>query len=569
MLIEVVTTWTSQGNGGGGNMAHGTGLAFDTVTHQIVPFNQTRSLALLDPIPPNVTTPAGGLIWFECAVDYTETQWIFDGANGTTTTTIPNSTSCGWMPPPVPGPTCDLVLVVQVNGDTLVATVTQAHGAVTFSIDGGTTVQSSGTFGPLVAGTYTLTAYDAGSTNCSRSVTRTIVAAVPGLVPVASAMPQVGFSRNPLALLATATQPGRDLLVELWVESEHGSGLFERVVQRLRPTDSRGQAELQLQGQLHAVLTPERPTLVGPPRVMRLTQPIRRYYAAIAEVEPATGLPSVFVYQAPATVLRGGLPWALARAGTFFVPFPTDFLTWRPAGEQLVGRNHVVLLAALVPFAVPEATLRVQAYRRGASAPFQTLTDVLVLPALLPGQAASPHLVQLQARLDVLPTDAYRVEVQLVVNNQVQASRRYRLDDSYRHRQYIFLNSLGQWDTLSCRGPLTSKGSIERTVATRLVPADYDPADGSESVVDVALDSKLSVSTGSISPAEVEYLRELLLSRDVYEVSGRYRDELRKIRLLTKDFLDYQDDAGADGLAFEYTYCFDTSLFDNARLTHF
>ena len=165
MLIEVVTTWTSQGNGGGGNTAHGTGLAFDTVTHQIVPFNQTRSLALLDPLPPNVTTPAGGLIWFECAVDYTETQWLFDGANGTTTNTIANSTSCGWMPPPVPGPTCDLVLVVQVNGDTLVATTTQAHGAVTYSIDGGTTVQSSGTIGPLVAGTYTLTAYDAGSTN--------------------------------------------------------------------------------------------------------------------------------------------------------------------------------------------------------------------------------------------------------------------------------------------------------------------------------------------------------------------------------------------------------------------
>lgn len=570
MLLEVRTTWTVQGTGGGGKVATGTGIAFDTATRQIVPFSERRNLALLDPNPPDVSLATGALIWFVCDITFTETQWLFDGNNGTTTATVPNSTSCGWMPPSTPGPTCDLVLTVQVVGATIVATVTQAHGAVTYSLDGGITTQTSNVLGPLAPGTgYVVTAYDAGvsvSGGCQRtSAPQTIVAAVPTLAPVASALAPVGFSRNPIALLATTTQPGRALLTELWVESAHGTGTYERVVQRVRPTDLAGQAELQLQGQLHAVLGPERPDLSKPLRLTRLTSNIRRYYATIAEVQPGTGLPGPKVYQAPATVLHGGLPWALARAGTFFTPLPGDFLSWRPAGEQLVGRQHHVLHAALVPATTASVEVRLLAYRRGASASFFSLSDVLVLRPAPRGAAPSPYLVQFNARFDALSADAYRAEVQLWVGGQVQASRRYRLDDSYRHRQYIFLNSLGQWDTLSCRGPLTSKGSIERTVATTLLPAAYDVQDGPEAVVDVALESKLSVSTGGISPAEVEYLRELLLSPEVYAVAG---EELRKIRLLTKDFIDYTDDAGADGVAFEYTYAYDTRLFDNARLTH-
>jgi hypothetical protein len=567
MLIEVRTTWSVQGTGGGGNVATGTGIAFDTASRQLVPFNERRNLAILDPVPPNVNLPAGALIWFVCDVNFTETQWLFDGNNGTTTATVANSVSCGWMPPSTPGPTCDLVLAVQVVGATLVATATQAHGAVTYSIDGGVTTQTSNVLGPLAPGTgYVVTAYDAGVTGCQRtSAPQTILAAVPTLAPVATALDPIGFSRNPIALLATATQPGRALLTELWVESAHGTGTYERVVQRVRPTNVAGEAELQLQSQLHAVLSTERPDLSKPVRLTRLTQNIRRYYATIAEVQPGTGLPGPLVYQAPATVLRGGLPWALARAGSFFRPLAPDFLTWRPAGEQLVGRAHHVLHAALVPAATTSAEVRLLAYRRGGSTAFFSLSHVLPLPGAVRGLAPSPQLVQLHARFDALPADAYRAEVQLVVAGQVQASRRYLLDDSYRHRQYVFLNSLGQWDTISCRGPLTSKGSVERTVATTLLPAAYDVQDGPEAVVDVALESKLSVSTGAISPAEVEYLRELLLSPEVYAVAG---EELRKLRLLTKDFTDYQDDAGADGLAFEYTYAFDTRLFDHARLTH-
>ena len=75
----------------------------------------------------------------------------------------------------------------------------------------------------------------------------------------------------------------RALLVELWAESFHGSGAYVRLVQRVRPTDARGRAVLQLQDQLHAVLTPERPDLTRAAGLVRLTAHIRRYYATVAD----------------------------------------------------------------------------------------------------------------------------------------------------------------------------------------------------------------------------------------------------------------------------------------------
>ena len=220
-----------------------------------------------------------------------------------------------------------------------------------------------------------------------------------------------------------------------------------------------------------------------------------------------------------------------------------------------------------MPAATTACALRVRCYQRGVATAAQTLSYPLTLPGLVAGQPATPYLVQAHLPLAGLPADTYRAELTLLVAGvQQTGSRTYRLDDSPRHRQYIFLNSLGQWDTLSCTGPLSSKASVERTVATRLLPPDYDPQDGPESVAAVTLDGRLTVSTGQVSPGELAYLRELLLSTDVYEVAG---DGLRKIRLTTKDLLDYQDDAGADGFSFEYAYCFDTNLYDNARFTNF
>jgi hypothetical protein len=571
MQIELITTWKYSGSSN--FTATGTGICFDTDTKEVGYFGATVPMSILSPLPPDTQVPAGTMIWFECA-GTTEKQWYFDGVKDVYTKVVQDSTSCGYIPPVVVVPlTCDLVLTADVvGGDKIVASATGGHGTVTFSLDGGVTRQLSGTFPNLLPSSYVVTAYDEGVNGCQRSLTRFVTAAVPTVLPVAGTLPQVSFSRNPIALLATATLPGRALLVELWAESSHGSGKYTRLVQRVRPTDAKGQAVLQLQDQLHAVLTPERPDLTRPAGLVRLTSAIRRYYATVAEVQPANGLPGPAVFEPASTVLRGGLAWAQARAGTFFNPLPARLLTWRPdVREQVVGQDHVGLLTRLLPAGTTLAQARVRCYERGITTPFATRTYDLALPAIgMPGVALdppTPFLVQLQLPLDELPAGTYRVEADFVADGVRQAGRgRYRLEAG-RYRHYLFLNSLGQWDTLSCpHGTLTNKTTTDRTVATRLVPADYDPQDGPEAVVSVQVDTKMTVSTGPVSPVEQAYLRELLTSTDVYEVnSGR---QLRKIRLTTKDFIDYKDNAGADGLAFEYNYCFDTSLFDNDRITN-
>ena len=597
MLIELIVTWTVTGDGGGGSVAHASGIAFDTDSKTVGPYSASRNQAILDPKPFDVHLPAGTLIWFECA-GFTQTRWFFDGTDSTYTDTVENSADCGWTPPAQPAPTCDLVLSVTVQERMVTALVVGAHGNVTYSSDGGTTRQASNVFGPLPPGSYVITAYDDGPTDCYRSQPAYITAAAPGTaLPELAELPALGFSRNQLALVVTATQPGRALLVELWVETTHGSLRYERVVQRLRPTGATGQAVLQLQDQLHAVLAPQLPDLEDGGYLGQLALPIRRYYAGVAEVQPATSVPGNFVYGPVSTVLLGGLPWVQARSKNFFYPLPDAFLTWRQFRlPQVVGKGGLVLLARLVTANAETATAQVYCYQLGQTEPFTTLTyqcrlsvgrggdgpkvgiKVPVKGGSSPGKGgtgpgrgdapvdSSPYLVQLALPVDELPAGTFRFEVEVLAGGTPQPSRaRYRLDADKPYYHYVFLNSLGQWEALSCPGPLTSKTSAERTVATTLVPADYDPQDGPDSVVNVAVTSTMTVSTGLVGEAERAFLRELLTSRYVYEVNGQL---LRKIRLTTKDLLDYQDNAGADGLAFEYAYCFDTSLFDHDRITH-
>ena len=561
MFVELITTWKLSTDGAGANSATGSGIAFNTETKQVEPFYEGRRLALLSPKPPDVHLPAGTFFWFECD-DFTEIQWYFDGVDKAYSKTVYDSPSCGWTTPPPPPLTCDLVLSVTAAGDTATATTTGAHGIVTYSRDGGTSVQASGVFTGLAPGKYSITAYDDGPSNCFRTQEIYIGATVPNTSPVAGALPAVGFSRNPLALRVQASEPGRNLLLELWVEKENGADIYERVVQRVRPGDAQGAAVFQMQDQLHAVLTPERPDLSRSAGLLLLTSSIRRYYPIVAEIQPATGKPGPLVPAAPRTVLRGGLPWALARAESYFSPTPGGVLSWRPTTQQAqeVGLGHVVLLARLLPNTAQSVQAQVYCYRRGEATSFGQITYELELsgPAL--------RLVRLQVPVVELPAATYRLEVQWLADGELLSGRTRYTVATGRRREYIFLNSLGQWDTLSCPGPLSSKTSAERTVATRLLPPDYDPEDGPDSVAAVQVETKMTSSTGPLSPAELAYLRELFTSTDVYEVNrGR---QLRKIRLTTKDFLDYQDNAGADGFAFEYTYCFDTSLYDYDRITN-
>jgi hypothetical protein len=562
--IELITTWKASltGIGTSGGKATGTGICFNTDTKLVENFYGSVTLALLDPVPRDEHLPAGAFVWFECN-NFTETQWFFDGVDNTYTKVVYDSPACGWTPPPPPPLTCDLVLSVVVNGDTATATTSGAHGNVTYSIDGGVSVQASPIFAGLAAHKFTLTAYDDGPANCYRTQDFVIGASVPNTSPVPGALPDVGFSRNPLALRVRASAPSRSLLLELWAETAHGSGTYTRLVQRVRPGDAQGEAVFQMQDQLHAALLPERPDLTRAPGLLLLTSSIRRYYPVVAEIQPATGKPGPLVPATPRTVLRGGLPWALARANTYFNPTPGGLLTWRPAGEvQEVGAGHVALLARLLPATVQAVQVQVHCYLRGQTLPFATVPYDLALtgPTL--------RLVRVQLPVEALPADTHRLEVQWLADTVPLPGRaRYRLVPG-RRRDFVFLNSLGQWDTLSCPGlsTLSSKTSAERTVATRLLPPDYDPQDGPESVAAVQVDTRMTISTGPLSPTELAYLRELFTSTDVYEV--HHSRQLRKIRLTTKDFIDYQDNAGADGFAFEYAYAFDTSLYDYDRITN-
>jgi hypothetical protein len=577
-LISVSRTYTFTSNGNFQTTASFTGLSFDTDSHTIVPSSGSFPLTFLDPRPGNFVSPPGTYLWFECgaAPDYIQTKWFYQGGTDVSTTTTVNSTECGWLPPVAAPLSCDLLLRAVVTGDIITASVSGARGTVKYSIDGGITKQTSGEFKDLAPRSYVVSAYDDGAPNCSRSTTVFVVATPPTLNPVPGALPDVAFVGNPIALRAVATRPRRALLLELFVESAHGSRQYRRLLQRLRPTGLDGATIVELQKELGIALTPDRPDLSRVPGLRRLTSGIRRYYAAVAEILPATGKPGPFVFQAPSTCLLGGLSWAAARAAPFFDPLPARWLTWRPDLIQVVGEDHVLLHTALVPASINTCIAEVRCYAKGEVQPAQVLLFQLVLnsnqilvsagnqgvddaqPMTL--NPPTPKLVELQVPVSSLQDTTHRVSVRLIgPDDEILTEHRlFRIDRTKRRRQFFFFNSLGTFDTLSCYGPRSGKTTAERTVATTLAAPNYDPQGGTDAVVELLADERIAVSSGAVAPEELHWLRELQTSKHVYELA---QGRLLKIKLLTKEFINYQDDAGADGFGFEYQYCFDSTPY--------
>jgi hypothetical protein len=88
-----------------------------------------------------------------------------------------------------------------------------------------------------------------------------------------------------------------------------------------------------------------------------------------------------------------------------------------------------------------------------------------------------------------------------------------------QHRFLVFRNSLGGFDTLACTGEADESTEVERKQSNRV----YD-AENPYRVQKVEFFNEHSelvkVNTGWLSPAEKNWLNDLLISTEVYEIRG-------------------------------------------------
>ncbi|MGI4835089.1 MAG: hypothetical protein ACRYFK_16675 [Janthinobacterium lividum] len=575
MKVEIKVLYELVNGGTGGSQYRGTGLAFDTDKKVIEDYTVDRFVALLDPKPANVELPAGQILWYECAADYTQTSWVYSGGRSFTVAIEANSATCGWTPPK----TCDLgtaEVAQQVMASGVRLTVRYsgtANGVVQYALDGGTE-QTSPVFAAVASGQHQVQVRDGGLDGCARTVSVYVAPVATGGValPAAPSGPPAGidFVAQPL-FYSLSGQPANALVeVELWAESAHGLGDFAQVFTLRKRVSTLGAVSFRLDTLLRPLLS----AFVPPAGVASVDQVsavcvsnLANYYLRTTTTPPAAGAAPSYAVSALRTALRGGLPaewqdtdYFARRLGDEFGAPP--FLSWQPTGpgayaqsrSKAVVANQPEWLFFLVDAAQHAAQLRVRRAYGGDAVDYE--------PLVQPAGGWTNRLLAIPLKDSRAGYDTLRVRVETSTGQVLSQEAVYRfVPASERTRFVLFANSLGGLDTLRCEWVLSYalEATADAVELPRLRTPAYGQAPLAESRVgDLLAGRKLKLATGVLTPAELLWAQELVLSRDIWQ---QVATQLRPLDWPKRSLTPYADEFGPRGLLLEFDYAYAVNAY--------
>jgi hypothetical protein len=546
-------------------------LWFDTSTKTIVSTTQQRSVATLDPQPVDVHLAAGDLLYAECGANGTAsttyTTWFYDGNSGTTTTVDLNSPACGYAAPL----TC-ILGTATVTQSTTTAGVTLTAGftgnalaALFFSLDGGPE-QVSPVFRGVANGAHVVKVRDDGLAGCERTVNVTVASTGSALPPAPTGPSQrIDFVGQPLWYpLSLPLVPGATVELELWAESSHGAADFAPVLTLSKRLDARGEVAFRLDTLLWPLLRAFVPTPALAVATQVCTTNLLDYYLRLTTTPLDPLLPAFHDVSGLRTAVRGGLPaewqgtdYFAFRLGSQFAQPP--FLSWQPTGpgafadkeSKPVVPGQPEWLFFVCPPALAGEQLQVsRAYRMSPLS--QPVVDVE--PLATPATDWPHQLLAIPLRDARAGFASLVVQLETAAGDPVSLPAGYQfVEPSPRTRFLLFTNSLGGLDTVRCEERL--EVTLEATTEKVERPArlgDVAPA-ADRQVSDLTASRKLRLAVGWQFPRELEWLQELVLTREVWQ---QLNGQLRPLDWSKRSLAPYSDEPGLRGLLIECDYAY-------------
>jgi hypothetical protein len=141
--------------------------------------------------------------------------------------------------------------------------------------------------------------------------------------------------------------------------------------------------------------------------------------------------------------------------------------------------------------------------------------------------------------------------------------RKYIIDPYERpfERFFMFTNSLGGVDTLRTIGQAVPKLTYEDTESDVGIPVSRGVNTAPTQILDSVEDETKQLNTGFRTKAEVDWLRDFRLSKDVYELDLSDMETLIPIRFLKKDLVTSKDDQDMHAVIFEYHYAYKNTVY--------
>lgn len=335
------------------------------------------------------------------------------------------------------------------------------------------------------------------------------------------------FSKNPIYLALAAEDPGTKqnltFICKLFVESSYESDVYTKIADMEQPADENGETVFRLEKLLDAYVSSQLPGY-NQAAISRAENIFSRYYVEFLEKYGDPAVESFTKQLTVSYVVLGGLSFVENSANTFFssyLPSNKPFLSWQPLTKKVFGNQQEFLYYIVDSFDTTEIKLMVEVTDD------QDNTEELEIASLdsginryevyiLPAGYSQLDIEGNTALVD--PIVSYKVYVKDQADNVVSEERNYVLDSDYfpYRKDFLFLNSMGGFDTLVCTGKTKTSLQTKQQSVEKILPYNYATSDFEKDILNKSGMQKMDFSTTYISKQLAERLQDFLISPEVY-----------------------------------------------------
>lgn len=230
--------------------------------------------------------------------------------------------------------------------------------------------------------------------------------------------------------------------------------------------------------------------------------------------------------------LNGGIPYwkqleIYSQFSTWWekLEYSKQFLTFSPANQRIISSQMVKLYYLVIGVYIIETftVKREITFTDGttdAGTMFTFSGSQYEVYELMVGYAQNAFATIAQNAGKTIAS--YTVWVIDSGNTIVSEIKTFTLDwNSYEHtRQFMYLNSLGGYDCVFFSGLKNDELAVMRDTIVQFRPREYDTAFREKRQFNIEGSQRYKLNTGWLSATEKDFMNEILLSDEVWEVEG-------------------------------------------------
>jgi hypothetical protein len=363
----------------------------------------------------------------------------------------------------------------------------------------------------LPVGDYTFTVFDANG--CSRSV----------IIVIDDF--KFYFSKNNIFLSLppqdVSGKPNLSYVCEVFLEEEYNTENYVKLISSEQPARVDGSTDFDMREVLNAYLRANVPQK-GETQVLRVDERFKRFYLQSFEKFGNPPVPSNITQQDVFFVLFGGLSDQEFAKRVFFESYLDDkkpFLTWQPStievtDDQDIYLNHVVLSSRAIIVLFADVRFK--------------NAGLIQNIAIKEIQNAEPYEVYQfpcgvdQTNIKTFSSDDEIIsyEVYLKTSGDVFLSEKKTfkvLKNKPHYKKFLYLNSLGAWDTILTKGRGNTRITSQEEIIDRTLPPDAAYETREDLVVTKTGTYSRRVVIDNLGGRQRQHLIDLAVSEQVYE----------------------------------------------------